>query len=138
MVEAFKASMIHRICGYKVCHLTELFRVARPTSYRTLALAIKQEFVPRRSVNDRFRSFRDGLKRLAKVEHGLAKKCKHEARRYNKSYPGELVHFDNKHLPLIKGEDQTLPRTYLFVAIEKTTRTFPWRQTVNNALISNR
>ncbi|MEZ4484501.1 MAG: hypothetical protein R2864_07865 [Syntrophotaleaceae bacterium] len=47
---------------------------------------------------------------------------KREARRYNKSYPGELVHFDSKRLPLLKGEDQTLPREYLFVAIDNFSR----------------
>ena len=58
----------------------------------------------------------------SKVEHELEDRRKREARRYNKSYPGELVHFDSKRLPLIKGEDQTLPREYLFVAIDDFSR----------------
>ena len=69
-----------------------------------------------------FRSLKYGLKRLAKVERELEEKRKREARRYNKAYPGELVHFDSKRLPLIKGEDQTLPREYLFVAIDDFSR----------------
>jgi transposase InsO family protein len=107
---------------YKVSRLAELYRVSRPTVYKILARARKQEFVPRKSVNDRFRSLKYGLKRLAKVEHELEEKRKREARRYNKSYPGELVHFDSKRLPLIKGENQTLPREYLFVAIDDFSR----------------
>lgn len=108
--------------GYKVSRLAELYRVTRPTIYKTLARSRKQEFAPRRSVNDRYRSLKYGLKRLAKVERDLEEKRKREARRYNKSYPGELVHFDSKRLPLIKGEDQTLPREYLFVAIDDFSR----------------
>lgn len=107
---------------YKVSRLAELFRVSRPTIYKIIARARKQEFVPRKSVNDRYRSLRYGLKRLAKIEHELEEKLKLQARRYNKSYPGELVHFDSKRLPLIKGEDQTLPREYLFVAIDDFSR----------------
>ena len=90
---------------YKISRLAELYRVSRPTIYKTLARSRKQEFAPRRNVNDRYRSLKYELKRLAKVEHDLEEKRKREARRYNKSYPGELVHFDTKRLPLIKGED---------------------------------
>jgi len=107
---------------YKVSALAEHYRVSRPTIYKTLARARKQEFLPRKSVNERFRSLKYGLKRLAKVERELEDRRKREARRYNKSYPGELLHFDSKRLPLIKGEDQTLPREYLFVAIDDFSR----------------
>lgn len=107
---------------YKVSHLAELYRVSRPTIYKILARARKQEFIPRNSGNQRFRSLKYGLKRLAKVERSLEKKRKQEARRYNKSYPGELVHFDTKRLPLLTGEDQSLPREYLFVAIDDYSR----------------
>ena len=107
---------------YKVSHLAELYRVSRPTIYKTLARARKQEFVPRNSANDRYKSLKYGLKRLAKIERSIELKLKREARRYNKSYPGELVHFDTKRLPLIKGENQTLPREYLFVAIDDFSR----------------
>lgn len=98
------------------------FRVSRPTIYKVLARARKQEFVPRRSVNDRFKALKFGLKRLAGVERELEAKRKQEAKRYNKSYPGELVHFDTKRLPLLKGEDATRPREYLFVAIDDFSR----------------
>jgi len=102
---------------WKVVTLAEHYRVSRPTIYKVLARARKQEFAPRRSVDERFRSLRFGLKRLARVEAELERKRKTEARRYNKSYPGELVHFDTKRLPLLKGEDATRPREYLFVLL---------------------
>jgi hypothetical protein len=57
-----------------------------------------------------------------KVERNLEEKRKKQARRYNKSYPGELVHFDTKRLPLLLGEDRLRPREYLFVAIDDFSR----------------
>lgn len=74
--------------NYKVSRLAESFRVSRPTIYKILGRARKQEFVPRKSTNDRYRSIKYGLKRLAKIEYELEEKLKREAKRYNKSYPG--------------------------------------------------
>ena len=62
------------------------------------------------------------MKRLAKIEFSLESKKKLAARRYNKSYSGEMVHFDTKRLPLLKGETKTLPRDYLFVGIDDFSR----------------
>ena len=62
------------------------------------------------------------MKRLAKVESSLEIKKKLAARRYNKSYPGEMVHFDTKHLPLLKVKSKTLPGDYLFVGIDDFSR----------------
>lgn len=59
---------------------------------------------------------------MAKVEVSLENQRKLAARRYNKSYPGELIHFDTKRLPLLKGESKTLTRDYLFVAIDDLSR----------------
>ena len=107
---------------WKVAALAAHFRVSRPTVYKVLARARKQEFVPRRSVNHRFKAMKFGLKRLAKVEKAFEDRRKREAKRYNKSYPGELVHFDTKRLPLLKGEDTARPREYLFVGIDDFSR----------------
>ena len=107
---------------YKVSKLADHFRVSRPTVYKALARARKREFSPRKSTNNRYQALRYGLKRLAKVEKALEEKRKAETKRYNKSYPGELIHFDTKHLPLLKGEDLTRPREYLFVAIDDFSR----------------
>ena len=58
------------------------------------------------------------IKRLAKVEREIQERLKKQAKRYNKSYPGEMVHVDTKRLPLIKGQKATDKREYLFVAID--------------------
>ncbi|MBY0483728.1 hypothetical protein [Nitrosomonas sp.] len=59
---------------------------------------------------------------MAKIELSLESKKKLAARHYNKSYPGEMVHFDTKRLPLLKSETKTLPRDYLFVGIDNFSR----------------
>jgi transposase InsO family protein len=107
---------------WKVTHLAERFRVSRPTVYAVLKRARLQEFAPRDSANQRFRTIQYGLKRLAKVEQAVQGRLRREAKRYNKSYPGELVHFDTKRLPLLKGQSPTQPREYLFVAIDDFSR----------------
>lgn len=107
---------------WKVTRLAEHFRVSRPTIYNVLKRARLQEFAPRNSTNRRFKTLQYGLKRLAKVEQGIQARLKREAKRYNKSYPGELVHFDTKRLPLLKGQPPAQPRAYLFVAIDDFSR----------------
>ena len=62
------------------------------------------------------------MKRLAKVECSIQEKLKKQAKRYNKSYPGELVHLDTKRLPLLKGQKAADNRDYLFVAIDDFSR----------------
>lgn len=104
--------------NYKVAALARHFRVSRPTIYKVLERARKQEFIPRDSTNHRFKTVAFGIKRLAKVESKLQNKKKQQAKRYNKSYPGELLHFDTKRLPLLKGENKQMARAYLFVAID--------------------
>jgi len=102
--------------------LAQRFRVSRPTIYKALARARGQEFAPRKSTNKRYLSVRYGLKRLAKVEASLERRKAAEARRYNKKYPGEMMHFDTKRLPLLKGERKDMPREYLFVGIDDCSR----------------
>jgi transposase-like protein len=60
--------------GCKITRLAEIFRVSRPTIYKVLARARKQEFVPRSSANVRYRSVKYGLKRLARIEQELGGK----------------------------------------------------------------
>ena len=62
------------------------------------------------------------MKRLAKVERSIQEKLKKQAKRYNKSYPGEMVHVDTKQLPLLKGQKATDKRDDLFVAIDDFSR----------------
>ncbi len=107
---------------WKVTHLAERYRVSRPTIYQVLKRARLQQFAPRDSANQRFATIQYGLKRLAKVEQSIQARLKREARRYNKSYPGEMLHVDTKRLPLLKGEVSTQPRSYLFVGIDDFSR----------------
>ncbi|STZ51145.1 Integrase core domain [Neisseria dentiae] len=62
------------------------------------------------------------MKRLAKVERAIEEKLKKQAKRYNKSYQGEMVHFDTKRLPLLQNQKVTDPRDYLFIAIDDFSR----------------
>jgi len=71
---------------WKVVQLAEHFHVSRPTIYDVLKRVRLHELTPRNSTNQRFKTLQYGLKRAAK--------------RYNKTYPGELVHFDTKRPPL--------------------------------------
>ena len=113
---------LHCTRKHSQSELAEIFRVSRQTISKILQRCRGREFVPRSSINKRFRSLQYGLKRLKKVEFEIEKKKKSEAKRYNKSYPGELVHFDTKRLPLIKGENKFSAREYLFVAIDYFSR----------------
>jgi transposase InsO family protein len=89
--------------------------------YRSQTGKAQRAYSPRQ-YHQRFKTIQYGLKRLAKVEQSIQERLKREAKRYNKSYPGELVHFDTKRLPLLNGQSPTQPREYLFVAIDDFSR----------------
>ena len=78
--------------------------------------------MPQNSTNNRFKQAYYGMRRLAKVERAIQEKLKKQAKRYNKSYPGEMVHVNTKRLPLLKGQKATDKRDYLFVAIDDFSR----------------
>jgi len=63
-----------------------------------------------------------GIKRLSKIEKQIEEKQKKQAKRYNKKYPGEMIHFDTKRLPLLKGESPKLNHEYLFIGIDDFSR----------------
>ncbi len=107
---------------WTIAALAREFRVSRPTIYKVINRARSQEFAPRKSTNTRFLQAHYGIKRLAKVEAAVEAKKKAEARRYNKDYPGEMIHFDTKRLPLLKGESKSILREYLFVGIDDFSR----------------
>lgn len=102
--------------------LQRKWNVTWPTIHKVILRARGREFQPRLSINAKFRALPFGVRRLAKIEKHLEEKLRNEARRYNKKYPGEMVHFDTKRLPLLTGEHGTLPREYLFVAIDDFSR----------------
>lgn len=105
-----------------IVSLAEEYKVSRPTIYKVLKLARHRLLKPQSSTNNRFKQARFGVKRLAKVERSIQDKLKKQAKRYNKSYPGEMMHFDTKRLPLLKGQTTNSPREYLFVAIDDYSR----------------
>ena len=105
-----------------VTSLARRYQVSRVTIYRALKAARGRLLKPQTSTNNRFKQVKYGMKRLAKVERGIQEKLKRQAKRYNKSYPGELVHLDTKRLPLLKGQKVTDNRDYLFVAIDDFSR----------------
>lgn len=106
----------------RVCDLIRKYRVSAPTVYTILKNARNNDYSAHRSVNKRFRCLSYGIKRLAKIEKSIEERKKREARRYNKKYPGEMLHFDTKRLPLLSGESPKGTREYLFVAIDDYSR----------------
>lgn len=96
--------------------------VSRPTIYIVLRCARLQLFVPMASANERYKTIKYGIKRLAKIEKTLEDKLRRQAKRYNKSYPGEMLHVDTKRLPLLKNETKQHTREYLFVGIDDFSR----------------
>ena len=106
----------------RICDLIRKYRVSAPTVYKVLHRGRQRDFSVHRSTNARFRMIRYGLKRLAKVEAALEKRLSAQARRYNKQYPGEMLHVDTKRLPLLTGETRLQKHEYLFVGIDDFSR----------------
>lgn len=106
----------------RICDLKESYRVSAPTVYKILKRARDKDYSIHRSENKRFRCLEYGLKRLSKIEKSIEEKLRKQARRYNKEYPGEMLHFDTKRLPLLSGESPKETREYLFVGIDDFSR----------------
>nr|WP_245608521.1 transposase [Stenoxybacter acetivorans] len=106
----------------RVSDLAATYCVSRPTIYKVLKEARLQVFVPKNSTNRRFKQVRYGIKCLAKVEKAIQDKLKAQAQRYNKTYPGEMLHVDTKRLPALAGQTQAERREYLFVGIDDFSR----------------
>jgi len=106
----------------KVSYLAIEYHISRPTVYKILERGRKQDFSIHRSTNHRYRCLKYGIKRLSKIEKQIEDRLKRQAKRYNKNYPGEMIHFDTKRLPLLEGETRQSQREYLFVAIDDYSR----------------
>ncbi len=104
------------------CDLSEKYRVSRPTVDKIINRARVNNHSIHRSVNKRFRCLQYGLKRFSRIEKQIEEKLKKQAKRYNKKYPGEMMHFDTKRLPLLKGESPKQTYEYLFVGIDDFSR----------------
>jgi transposase InsO family protein len=108
--------------GVRIATLARDYRVSRNTIYNIINRSRLNDFSIHKSVNKRYRCLEYGLKRLAKVEAELEKKLKGRALRYNKSYPGEMMHSDNTKLPMLEGEKLFDKPETLYVAIDDFSR----------------
>lgn len=106
----------------RVCDLARTYRVSRPTIYTIIHRGRHRDYSVHKSINKKYRCLEYGIKRLAKVERALEEKRKKVAKRYNKTYPGEMMHFDTKRLPILAGESTYDTREYLFVGIDDFSR----------------
>lgn len=104
------------------CDLIRKYRVSAPTVDKIINRARHRDYGIHKSINRRFRCLEYGIKRLSKIEKQIEEKLKKQAKRYNKKYPGEMLHFDTKRLPLLAGESSKGTREYLFVAIDDYSR----------------
>ncbi len=111
------------IDGTSVSSLAREYKVSRPTIYKVLERARLNDFNNHLSVNLRFRTIEYGLKRLSLAEKKIQKRIDRlSIKRYEKNIPGEMVHFDTKRLPLLKGEALRDKREHLHVAVDDHSR----------------
>ena len=106
----------------RVCDLKRKYGVSVPTVYKIIHRARLQDYSIHTSTNKRFRCLEYGIKRLSKIEKLIEERLKKQAKRYNKQYPGEMVHVDTKRLPILEGETPRDTHEYLFVAIDDFSR----------------
>lgn len=106
----------------RISVLAKTYQVSRNTIYNVIRRAKLKDFSVHKSVNKRYRTVKYGLRRLAKVEVALEKKLRSQALRYNKSYPGEMMHSDNTELPMLVGETIADKPETLYVAIDDYSR----------------
>jgi len=102
----------------RVCDLKKKYQITAPTVYKIISRARLNDYNVHNSTNKRFQCLEYGLKRLSKVEKEIEERLKRQAKRYNKKYPGEMIHFDTKQLPLLTGESPKETHEYLFIAID--------------------
>jgi len=106
----------------RVSELAKKYQVSRMTISRIINRARNNDYSIHKSVNHKFRCIAYGMKRLTKVEKQLEEKMKKKAKRYNKSYPGEMIHVDTKRLPVLDKESAKDNREFLFVGIDDFSR----------------
>lgn len=110
---------LHQTGLFKQKALACKFRVSRQTIAKVLRESRKGNFYPKDSTNHRYKGAYYGIRRLSKVEKQIELKLKLQAKKINKSYPGEMFNIDTKRLPAIKGSPL---REYLFVGIDAYSR----------------
>jgi transposase InsO family protein len=112
----------HFVRHIRVCDLARKYLVSPPVIHTILTRGRANDFTVHKSTNKRFRTISYGLKRLAKIEKEIEERLKKQARRYNKDYPGQMVHVDSKQLPHLAGESRRELSETLFVGIDDYSR----------------
>ena len=106
-----------------ITSLSKEYKVSRSTIYKVIERARLKDFNNHLSINLKFRNIVYGLRRLSIAEKKIEKRLiRLSIKRYEKRYPGEMVHFDTKRLPLLKGEAIRDKREHLHVAIDDYSR----------------
>lgn len=108
--------------GKRICNIAREYHVSRPTIYKILERGRQRDFSIHKSTNKRFRCLKYGIKRLSKIEKEIEDRLKRQAKRYNKDYPGQMLHGDTKRLPLLEGQSTQTQREYLFIDIDDFSR----------------
>jgi transposase InsO family protein len=118
-----RAIYVAWVSGQSISDLAKIYKVSRPTIYKILKRARLQEFNNRKSTNKRFRTIEYGLRKLSLRERKIQRRLDRLAiKRYEKTSPGEMVHFDTKRLPLMEGRAILDKREHLHVAIDDYSR----------------
>ena len=103
--------------------LADEYHVDKKIIRRIIVRGRLGDFSVHDSTNVRYRTIEYGLKRLMKTQKRIEKRLEREAiKRYEKSYPGEMVHADTKLLPRLTGETKDMPRERLYVAVDDFSR----------------
>jgi transposase InsO family protein len=120
-----REEVYHRwIDGQSQRSLANEYHVDKKIIHRIVVRGRLNDFSVHDSTNHRYRTIEYGLKKLLKTEQKLEKRAVRLAiRRYEKTYPGEMVHADTKLLPRLQGETKETPRERLYIAIDDFSRT---------------
>jgi transposase InsO family protein len=111
------------ISGQSQRYLADEYHVDKKIVHRIVLRGRIGDFSVHDSTNKRYRTIEYGLKKLMKTEKKIEKRLERLAiRRYEKSYPGEMVHGDTKLLPRLKHETRATHRERLYVAIDDFSR----------------
>lgn len=123
--EALRREVYRRwVTGQSQRSLADEYHVDKKIIGRVVVRGRLQDFSVHDSTNERYRTIEYGLKKLMKTEQRLRKRADRLAiRRYEKSYPGEMVHADTKMLPRLQGETKGISRERLYVALDDFSRT---------------
>lgn len=112
------------IAGQSQRSLADEYHVDKKIIHRIVVRGRLGDFSVHDSANHRYRTIEYGLKKLMKTETRLKKRAERLAiKRYEKTYPGEMVHADTKLLPRLQGETKAMKRERLYIAIDDFSRT---------------